>query len=134
MIDLDPALAPWQDPAAAAGWTEDRAVQTAQKAATGAGLVLNYDPGDEEWVLLADETAYQAMISIKFPIALATAAVAKAVQQADPSIEVVEITGFLDEDLRATPELLKMTALPYGWADDFNPEAFCANDLFVESV
>jgi hypothetical protein len=46
----------------------------------------------------------------------------------------VEITGFLAEDLHATPHLLRATVLPGGWADDFDPEAFCANDLFVESV
>jgi hypothetical protein len=49
-------------------------------------------------------------------------------------VTTVEISGFLEEDLRAEPDLLRATALPYGWANDFDPAGFCANDLFVESV
>jgi hypothetical protein len=44
-------------------------------------------------------------------------------------LDIVEITDFLDENLRAQAELLRATALPHGWDDDFHPEAFCANGL-----
>ncbi|MEV0269754.1 hypothetical protein AB0H43_13320 [Hamadaea sp. NPDC050747] len=134
MINLDHALAPYQDPAAYAGWSGDRAKKAADTAAAEAGYAVTWEPGDEEWVLLADDTAYQAMVSIRYPLALATPTAAVYLRGSEATLTLVEITDFLTEDLEATPELLKMTVLPYGWADDFNPGAFCANDLFVESV
>jgi hypothetical protein len=134
VINLDVELAPFQDPAAATGWTPERAKTTAESAAAPAGLAVNWEPGDEEWLLLADDQAYQAMVSIRFPLALAIPAAAELLRAVDPQLRIVQISDFLAEDLEATPELLKMTVLPYGWADDFDPAAFCANDLFVESV
>lgn len=138
MIDLDEALARWAAASAHsgsdAGWDPGRAKDVADQIATEAGYNVLWEPGDEEWILLADERAYQAMISIRHPLALMTPATATATRTVDATLDIVEITGFLDEDLRATPSLLQATALPHGWDDDFDTEAFCANDLFVESI
>lgn len=134
MINLDTALAPFQDPAAYAGWSGEQAKKAADAAAAEAGYTVAWEPGDEEWILLADDAGYQAMVSVRYPLALATPTAAVYLRGGETSLTIVEITEFLEEDLEATPELLKMTVLPYGWADDFDPGAFCANDLFVESV
>lgn len=44
------------------------------------------------------------------------------------------MTDFSTEELRASPDVLRATLLRFGWADDFDTNAFCASDLFVESV
>jgi hypothetical protein len=131
LINLDPALAKW---ATGTPWEPQRAKEVADRVAKLAGLAVLWEPGDEEWILLSDGDHYQGMISVTYPLALVTAPVAEAVRKVDSTAEVVEITGFLDENLSASPELLERTALPDGWDDDFDPSAFCANDLFVESV
>ena len=133
MIKLDEALARWA--ASAEGqWSAERARDAAERVAAHLGLNVLWEPGDEEWILLADEAKYQGMLSIKYPLALLTPLVAMKAQGIEPALDIVEITDFLEENLSAKPDLLKATALPYGWDDDFDPEAFCANDLFVESV
>jgi len=133
LIKLDEALARWA--ASAEGqWSAERARDAAERVAAHLGLNVLWEPGDEEWILLADEAKYQGMLSIKYPLALLTPLVAMKAQGIEPALDIVEITDFLEENLSAKPDLLKATALPYGWDDDFDPEAFCANDLFVESV
>lgn len=133
MIKLDEALARWA--ASAKGeWSPERAQDAADRLASQLGLNVLWEPGDEEWILVADEVKYQGMLSIKYPLALLTPLVAAKARGIDPTLDIVEITDFLDENLSAKSELLKATALPHGWDDDFDPEAFCANDLFVESV
>ena len=133
MIDLDEALRRWTA-GSATPWSATRAKEAADRIAAARGYSIQWEPGDEEWILLADEHAYQGMISIHHPLALLTPAAARTARQVDDALDLIEISDFLDENLRATPRLLKATALPHGWDDDFHPEAFCANDLFVEGV
>jgi hypothetical protein len=133
LINLDEAMARWA--ASAEGqWSPERTRDAAERVAARLGLNVLWEPGDEEWILLADEAKYQGMLSIKYPLALLTPFASSIARGIEPTLDIVEITDFLEENLSAKPELLAMTALPYGWDDDFDPEAFCANDLFVESV
>jgi hypothetical protein len=137
MIDLDPALTRWADEhpedGHAADWDEGAAHELAQRLAGKRGLRVSWEPGDEEWIRLAAADV-QGMLSTRFPLALVTPPLSSDLHDMAPAVVVVEITGFLTEDLRADPHLLRATVLPAGWAEDFDPEAFCANDLFVESV
>ncbi len=133
MIRIDDALSRWAG-APENAWSPALASDAADRMATRLGLTVLWEPGDEEWILLADAVAYQGMISIRYPMALLTTHVASEARSIDSALDIVEITEFLDENLSADAELLKATALPHGWDDDFNPQAFCANDLFVESV
>lgn len=58
-----------------------------------------------------------------------------ALAAAAPGLVVVEVTDFSAAELRASPEVLRATLLRFGWSDDdFDTNAFCASDLFVESV
>lgn len=133
MIKLDEALARWAA-AVEGGWSSERARDAADRMAAHLELNVLWEPGDEEWILLADEVKYQGMLSIKYPLALFTPPLAAIAHGIEPALDIVEITDFLEDNLSAKPELLEITALPHGWDDDFQPEAFCANDLFVESV
>ncbi len=137
MIDLDPALARWVGQQAEsgylAGWDETVARELAERLATKCGLRVSWEPGDEQWIRLLNAEC-QGMLSVRFPLALVTRSLRNELTGMAVGLVVVEISGFLTEDLRAAPDLLRATVLPDGWADDFNPEAFCANDLFVESV
>jgi len=133
LIRLDDALARWAA-SAESTWSPEAARNAAERLAAQLGLNILWEPGDEEWILLADNVKYQGMLSIKYPLALLTPLVSEKARNIDSALDVVEITDFLDENLNAKSDLLKATALPHGWDDDFHPEAFCANDLFVESV
>lgn len=135
-INLDQALARWAAASAGdpGGWGPERARQVAEQVAAEGAYKVLWEPGDEEWILLADEVKYQGMLSINHPLALLTAQAAAVARRVGPGLDIVEITDFLEEDLSANPNLLQATALPHGWDDDFDPGGFCANDLFVESV
>jgi hypothetical protein len=137
MIDLDPALARWagehSEDGHVPGWDENAARDLASRLAAKHGLRVSWEPGDEQWMRLLNAEC-QGMVSTRFPLALVTRLLSIDVPGPAADLVVVEINGFEIEDLRATPDLLRATVLPDGWADDFNPEAFCANDLFVESV
>jgi hypothetical protein len=137
MIDLDPVLARWADEESGNGsvaeWEESTAHQLAERLADRHGLRVSWEPGDEEWIRLLNSES-EGMLSTRFPLALVTRLLSGDLREMAPDVVVVEITHFLAEDLRASPQLLAATVLREGWADDFNPEAFCANDLFVESV
>lgn len=137
MIDLDPALTRWagEHPADGplGGWGEDAAHNVAQRLAAKQGLRVSWEPGDEEWIRLVASDV-EGMLSTRFPLALVIPPISVGLSDMAPAVVAVEITGFMTEDLRAAPQLLRATVLPNGWADDFDPAAFCANDLFVESV
>ncbi|GAA4034208.1 hypothetical protein GCM10022247_69130 [Allokutzneria multivorans] len=139
MIDLDPALSQWRDARpwerALYGWGEASAYAASTAVAQRWDLLNRWEPGDEEWIMLSDGEAYRSMCSLYFPLFLAVPDVAASISAlvADPVV-VVPITGFDVEDLRCAPDLLRATLLHRGWNHDFDPEAFCASDLFVESV
>lgn len=132
MIDIDNALrcASERGPSA---WGEDRAVQVASEIAGHVGRSIDYEPPDEEWIRFTGE-ADIGMLSVRVPLALVTEGLAHLVHEVATDVFVVKISGFIDENLRGSPELIKATVLPFGWNDDFDTEAFSANDLFVESV
>jgi hypothetical protein len=135
LISLDEALARWAASAnEASDWGAQRAREIADAMAAQGAFKVLWEPGDEEWILLADEVRYQGMVSIHYPIALLTPVAATVARDVAADLDIVEITDFLDENLSANANLLNATALPHGWGDDFDPQAFCANDLFVESV
>ena len=139
MIDLDAPLSLWRDARpwerALPDWGEASAYAAARAVAGKGGLVLRWEPGDEEWILLVDGDAYSAMCSLYFPLFLATPDLAPSIPVMTPEpVVVVPITGFATENLRCSPDLLRATLLRHGWNRDFDPEAFCAIDLFAESV
>ncbi|WP_086819420.1 hypothetical protein [Allokutzneria sp. NRRL B-24872] len=139
MIDLDPSLSQWRDARPwerpIYGWGEASAYAASTAVAQRWNLINQWEPGDEEWIMLSDGNDYRSMCSLFFPLFLAVPTVAASISSlvADPVV-VVPITGFEVEDLRCSPDLLRATVLRYGWNHDFDPEAFCASDLFVESV
>ncbi|MFB9903669.1 hypothetical protein [Allokutzneria oryzae] len=138
MIDLDESLSPWREARPWVSpfpeWGEAAAYGAATAVARRGGLTLKWEPGDEEWILLAGEKAYEGMCSLFFPLFLAVPDLVPVIATAAPLTAVVPITDFGTEDLRCSPDLLRATLLRYGWNDDFDPEAFCAHDLFVESI
>ena len=106
LIRLDEALARWA--ASAEGqWSPERAREAADRVAAELGLNVLWEPGDEEWILLADEAKYQGMLSIKYPLALLTPFASSKARDIEPALGIVEITDFLEENLSAKPELLK---------------------------
>jgi hypothetical protein len=131
VTDLDPILRQWgaPDPTwAAAAESVVRAV------AAERGLRVEYEPPDEEWLRLIDEDRWYAMVSARYPLAVATAAIADDLRRR-PGLAVVEVSDQLADELSASPELLRATLLRYGWDEgEFDPARFNANDLFVESV
>ncbi|HEX3813396.1 MAG TPA: hypothetical protein VHX59_11190 [Mycobacteriales bacterium] len=134
MIDLDDVLSRWLPPRPVADWTADRAVAAAEAAAAANRLSVRYEPGDEEWVLLSDLSGHAGMISVLLPFALTAERLAAPLRRAAPALTVVAINGFWTADLRVSANVLRASLLRHGWAEDFDTEAFCANDLYVESV
>lgn len=133
VIDLDESLerASRTD---VAHWGEDRAGELARGLADALALRVDFEPTDEEWARLLGGGACHGMISVRVPIALVTRFVAPTLAGIAPDVVAVLIDGFMTESLCGSPELLRATVLPDGWDVDFDPEAFSANDLFVESV
>jgi hypothetical protein len=138
MVDLDPLLRPWvgKDSAAAAsmGWDEDQAAALARRIASASGLDIQWEPGDEEWILFLRDGRHEGMLSVRYPVAVGVPSLVAALTSSDSRLSVAEIDDFLSEELRASPELLRATVLDQGWDPDFDTERFSANDLFVESV
>ena len=133
MIDMDASLRQ-AGRMVESGWSEDRAVDLAQRLAEGLRLWIQFEPGDEEWVILEGDGPYVGMISIRFPLAVVLPTVAETLGAIAPEVVLVRIEDFLAAELRGSSELLRTTVLPYGWDVDFETEAFSANDLFVASV
>jgi hypothetical protein len=132
LIDLDEVLRPWVA-AAAPAWDAKAAQALATRAAAGQGLSVEWEPDDEEWVRLVGDTS-QALISVRYPLALCVPALAGALA-AQPGVRVVEISDAEAPELRASVDVLRATLLPGPhWAEDFDPDRFSAWDLFVESV
>jgi hypothetical protein len=137
VTDLDAILQPlagqrpWEQPDT--GWATE-AESITQAVATARGLRVEWEPPDEEWLRLLDDHHWYGMVSTLFPLAVATRAIATDLRGRRPDLTVVEVSDPLTDELSASPDLLQATLLRYGWDDDFNPAAFCANDLFVESV
>ena len=135
MPDLDALLRPWVDrKPGPEDWSAEQALDVARRVAAERGLSAEWEPPDEEWILFVGADAYHGMVSVRFPIALGTAPVIAALGAADRRVAVLRIDDFMAEDLTASPELLRATVLDYDWDRSFDPQAFSANDLFVESV
>lgn len=133
MIDLDDPLirVSRMDQA---DWNEDRAAALAHRLADTLALRTEFEPPDEQWATLLDDSLCHGMVSACFPLALVTPDVVPALTRIAPDIVIVPIEDFWADELRGSASVLRSTVLPDGWELDFDTEAFSANDLFVEGV
>jgi hypothetical protein len=131
VIDLDGLLRAWIT-APAPPWDAAAAQALARRAAVGRALSVEWEPDDEEWVRLLDESS-RALVSVRYPLVLTVPELADAF--GEPGVRVVPVSSVDAEELRASPDVLIATLLPSGnWDEDFDTEAVSAWDLFVESV
>ncbi len=138
MIDLDPTLGPWRDAkpweTPMPGWGEAIAESIARFVARRHDLSVDWDPPDEEWVRILGSNETCAMVSTLFPLAITVEWLRDALAAVAANAVIIEVSDFHTEQLQASTDLLKATLLRYGWDPTFNTSAFCASDLFVESV
>lgn len=134
MIDLDPYLARWTQSTHRPLWTAETAVGAGAVIAAATALTADWEPPDEEWIGLEDGSTCHGMISTRVPLALLIPPTSETARALCENLAVVEIFDTTTDDVRAHPDLLRATVLPYGWDDDFNPAGFCVQDLFVESI
>ncbi|GIF64819.1 hypothetical protein Ais01nite_28540 [Asanoa ishikariensis] len=74
-------------------------------------------------------------ISKRLPLALVVGDdLAGVIRRSHPRVAVVVISDPDVDELRGSTDVLRRTLLPYGWTDEFDPEAFSALDLFLETT
>ena len=134
MIDLDPLLSRWAQSAHQPTWNAEAAVKAAAAIAAATGWTPQWEPGDEQWIVLVDSATSCGMVSIVVPLALLTAPASTTARALPQPLAVVDIPSTAAEVLCATPDLLRATVLPHGWDRDFDPGHFCAHDLTVEAI
>lgn len=135
MIDLTPVLQEWrgQNPrvVSSSSWNIEKAQALAESVAKQEDLKIEFDPPDEEFILLADEDATVAMLSVLFPLAFAAPSYRIFFTAHD--VAVVQMSDINAAEFRVEPDVMKDTLLRNGLSD-LDVDAFSAWDIFAISA
>lgn len=97
MIDLDRLLQPWID-VPPTNWNENAASALALSFADTCGLIVSWEPGDEDWIRLLGSDLVLAMINVRYPLATVSTGYAEPLRRESEIIEIIEMTDLYEDE------------------------------------